>query len=355
MTKKTNYSLINQDKNLNKMRVGEYKLYIGYFCPHNIGNMVVSLDMLYAIKHIYQANTIVFCRKNTENILKNFDFIDHIELIDKIDESMIKQINKYPLDYLISFHGKSFLIKLLIKTNAKCIIVRSKFISVFSRKCKIIFTSITKRFFKNKSDRDRMLYYASKIDSKKFDKCLKKINFDTTIKTSYENKNIIQNYLQSNNIKNFIVINPFSISTNFTLNPTSFFILMEKIKSLYPDIDIVIPTYDDIHDIFIRNIKQYNTKLISQIHIFKNNNDILNLAELISQSKCIISPSTGPIHIASNIKIPSIGLYSKKDSIYWPTYNKDYVFIDKKHNELSYNDVGKIISDIINKLQKYIN
>ncbi|MCR6576649.1 glycosyltransferase family 9 protein [Campylobacter insulaenigrae] len=130
---------------------------------------------------------------------------------------------------------------------------------------------------------------------------------------------------------------------------------MKKIKILYTDIDIVVPTYDDIHDIFIKNIKQHNTKLLAQIHIFKNNNDILNLAELISRSKCIISPSTGPIHIASNMKISSIGLYPKKDSIYWPTYNKDYVFIDKKYSELSNNEVNKIIIDVIDRLKKYIN
>ncbi|WP_391530072.1 glycosyltransferase family 9 protein [Campylobacter lari] len=82
---------------------------------------------------------------------------------------------------------------------------------------------------------------------------------------------------------------------------------------------------------------------------------MLNLVELISQSKCIISPSTGPIHIASNIKIPSIGLYPKKDSIFWPTYNKDYVFIDKKCNELLCHEIDKIIADVIDRLKKYIN
>ncbi|WP_039640428.1 glycosyltransferase family 9 protein [Campylobacter lari] len=162
-----------------------------------------------------------------------------------------------------------------------------------------------------------MLYYARKIDPKKFDKCIKKINFDTTIKTLDENKDIVKNYLQENNIKNFIIINPFSITVDFTLNLVSFFNLIEKIRFSYPNINIIIPTYNDIHDTFIRSVKQYNINLLSEIYIFKNNDDILNLVELISQSKCIISPSTGPIHITSNIKIPSIGLYPKKDSIFW--------------------------------------
>lgn len=55
------------------------------------------------------------------------------------------------------------------------------------------------------------------------------------------------------------------------------------------------------------------------------------------------------------MKIPSIGLYPKKDSIFWPTYNKDYVFIDKKYNELSHNEINKIITSVIDKLKNYIN
>ncbi|EFO9213307.1 hypothetical protein IO397_000347 [Campylobacter lari] len=200
-----------------------------------------------------------------------------------------------------------------------------------------------------------MLYYARKIDPKKFDKCIKRINFDTTIKTLDENKDIVKNYLQKNNIKNFIIINPFSITVDFTLNLVSFFDLIAKIRFSYPNINIIIPTYNDIHDTFIRSVKQHNINLLSEIYIFKNNDDILNLVELISQSKCIISPSTGPIHIASNIKIPSIGLYPKKDSIFWPTYNKDYVFIDKKCNELLCHEIDKIITDVIDRLKKYIN
>ncbi|WP_256375841.1 hypothetical protein [Campylobacter volucris] len=41
--------------------------------------------------------------------------------------------------------------------------------------------------------------------------------------------------------------------------------------------------------------------------------------------------------------------------MYWSTYNKDYVFIDAIHNKFSRNDADKIISDVINKLQKYIS
>ncbi|CAM4144123.1 glycosyltransferase family 9 protein [Campylobacter armoricus] len=316
--------------------------------------MIVSLDMLYAIKHIYHAKVIVFCRKNTENILKNFDFIDNIELIDKIDKNIIPQINKYPIDYLISFHAKSFLIKLLINTNTKYIIVKAKFVSIFSLKCKTIFTSITKRFFKNRSDRDRMLYYARKINSSIFDIKIKNLEFKTQIQTNAIHKILINDFLRKNEIKNFVILNPFSITSKHTLDIISFLKLAKNIKKNYQNISIVIPTYELVHDDFIDEIHKYDKNLLEEIIVFKNNSDILNLAELISRSKCIISPSTGAIHIATNLKIPSIALYPPKDEIFWPTYNKDYIIITKTQNNLREDEKQEFIENITKRLKKYL-
>ncbi|TXE88145.1 glycosyltransferase family 9 protein [Campylobacter volucris] len=169
-----------------------------------------------------------------------------------------------------------------------------------------------------------------------------------------KNKNLINKFLYNNRINNFIIINPFSISTKFNLNIFLYFDLIQKILNT-KNISIVIPTYNRVYKYFIEKITEFDSKLLTKIFIFQNNNDILNLVELISKSKCVISPSTGVIHIANNLKISSMGLYSKKDSIYWSTYNKNYVFIDAIHNKFSRNDADKIISDVINKLQKYIS
>lgn len=56
-----------------------------------------------------------------------------------------------------------------------------------------------------------MLYYARKINPKLFDKEIKNLNFDIKIKTNIYNKNIINNFLDQNNIKdkNLILLNPF--------------------------------------------------------------------------------------------------------------------------------------------------
>lgn len=43
--------------------------------------MIASLDMLYALKHIYNAKIIVFAKNNTFSLLKNLAFIDTIEIL----------------------------------------------------------------------------------------------------------------------------------------------------------------------------------------------------------------------------------------------------------------------------------
>lgn len=45
-----------------------------------------------------------------------------------------------------------------------------------------------------------------------------------------------------------------------------------------------------MHDHFINELYEYDKNLSKEIVIFKNNDDILNLAELILKSICVISP-----------------------------------------------------------------
>ncbi|EAI3905124.1 hypothetical protein A9Y52_03325 [Campylobacter lari] len=116
------------------------------------------------------------------------------------------------------------------------------------------------------------------------------------------------------------------------------------------NINIVVPTYDKVHENFIVQIQKFDKELLNKIFIFKNDDNLLNLVEIISKTECLINPSTGTIHIASNLKIPTIGLYTKKDSILWYTYDKNYVFIDNL-NEKNFNE---IINQTVIKIEQYI-
>ncbi|AJC85539.1 glycosyltransferase family 9 protein [Campylobacter sp. RM16704] len=317
--------------------------------------MIASLDMLYALKHIYKAKIVVFARNNTFSLLKNLKFVDYIEILEnQTKQEKLEKINWYNLDYIISYKANTFLIELFIESNVKKIITRLKIKSFFSIKCKCVWIRLIRCFYGKKTERDRLLFYARKINSNIFDKKIKNLEFKTQIQTNVIHKILINDFLRKNEIKNFIILNPFSITSKHTLDIISFLKLAKNIKKNYQNISIVIPTYELVHDNFIDEIHKYDKNLLEEIIVFKNNNDILNLAELISQSKCIISPSTGAIHIATNLKIPSIALYPPKDEIFWPTYNKDYIIITKTQNDLREDEKQEFIEKITKKLKKYI-
>lgn len=160
-----------------------------------------------------------------------------------------------------------------------------------------------------------MLFYARKINARIFDKKIKNLEFKTRIKTNVTHKNLIKNFLNQNEIKRFIVLNPFSITSNTTLDTISFLKLAKNIRQIYQDVSIVIPSYDLVHDHFINELYRYDKNLSKEIVIFKNNDDILNLAELILKSICVISPSIGTTHLATNLKVFSIVLYPLGDEV----------------------------------------
>ncbi|MBZ7934394.1 glycosyltransferase family 9 protein [Campylobacter sp. RM3125] len=320
--------------------------------------MVATLDMLYAIKTIFKAKVIVFGAKNTQKLLENFDFIDKVEIIDFAarggNQQVLKQINSFYCDYLIAFHAKSFLVKFLLQTNVKRIIIRLKWLSFLSPRCITINISFIKRFFKDRSERAKFLYYARKINPKLYDEKIKNLCFNTRIKIPTKNQIFIQNFLNSYKLKekDFIIINPFAVSTPYNLSIQDYIALICKASLMKK---VIIPTYEAVHQEFMEQINSLDTLLNKQIFIFKNDEDILNLAALLYYSKCLISPSTGTIHLATNLEIPSIGLYPYKDDEQWPTFNKNYVFIPKPQKELSKQEIDEIIEECLDRLKQMLD
>lgn len=116
-----------------------------------------------------------------------------------------------------------------------------------------------------------MLYYARKINPKLFDKEIKNLNFDIKIKTNIYNKNVINNFLDQNNIKdkNLILLNPFSISAFYTLKLVDYLRLCQEIISKFKDIYIIIPSYEAVHKDFIREFKTFFKENPQRIYILK--------------------------------------------------------------------------------------
>lgn len=198
-----------------------------------------------------------------------------------------------------------------------------------------------------------MLYYVRKINPKLYDKKINTLTFNNQILIPSKNQELIKEFLMSCNLKekDFIIINPFAITTPYNLSINCYIKLICKASLKYK---IVIPTFDVVHQNFIDNLSSFKNIDKNQIYIFKND-DILNLLALLYFSKCLISPSTGTIHLASNIKIPSIGLYPFKDDLYWKTFNQNYVFIPKKQNDLSKSESEEIIEEVLKRLDELMS
>lgn len=55
----------------------------------------------------------------------------------------------------------------------------------------------------------------------------------------------------------------------------------------------------------------------NNVFVFKNNNDLLNLVEITSRLDLLLSSDTGNVHIADNLKIPTLEIISKKTYNQW--------------------------------------
>lgn len=88
--------------------------------------------------------------------------------------------------------------------------------------------------------------------------------------------------------------------------------------------------------------------------MFRNNDDILNLVEMISRCAVVISPSTGIIHIASNMCVKTIGLYEKSESTKWRTKDNNYVFLKSPTSSLNKKDENIIIMQTMGLLKRIL-
>lgn len=63
-----------------------------------------------------------------------------------------------------------------------------------------------------------------------------------------------------------------------------------------------------------RDVEQFNTPNVA---IFKNNHNLLNLVAISARLNALIGVDTGNIHIADNLQIPTIGIYTRKMASKW--------------------------------------
>ncbi|WP_034583980.1 glycosyltransferase family 9 protein [Helicobacter pametensis] len=330
-------------------------LKIGFIYFHGLGDNVLTLESLYALKAIYHCELFVFGNALFKNLLAYYEFVDEVYDIQNDIQSHLDLINDCKLDYVILPKCTKAYLTPLLQSNVPIIITPTKIQALFSKKCKTpsIFSFLK---YRNASMREKPLFLVRLINPKLFDSCILQIDLSQAkIRTSITHQDQISHFLQKNTKKDhLILINPFAITSSHNLSIEAYLHLMYQV-SMLPSCTPLVITYAKVSKEFQEALEDFQKKTEFSLLVFENNEDILNLAELILRTTCVISPSTGIIHLASNLLIPTIGLYPLSHIPQWETRDRRYVFIQSPKDQIKPKEEKQIISQTIQTLKTLLN
>lgn len=309
-----------------------------------IGDLILSIPAFVHIKQMFpQARVMVLVRSYNQRILANMPFIDQLVCTDEYESQDLQRLIKdFRADMFIALFSNSFIAKLARVSGAKYRIgPLSKISSFFSYNCGLR----QKRSQSIKNEAEYNLDLVKKIDPSLFDKY--KIQ---SYKIAYtkSNENNIKDFLQNlgllayNQIKPFILINPFTGASAKNLTISEYLKVIENIKKLDNNLNIVLiaPTNNDYEQI-------YKAATYLKCPIFKGTADILDLCCLIDKCSLYIGASTGPSHIAGNLNKKCFCFYPNKATQHpkrWGLFlneqNTRYFIVDQKLQDKDYNNLA---------------
>lgn len=373
-------------------------LTIGFLCSKKeLGSAAVYCKVLFALKQIYRCRLVLFGNAMTQNLYSQCDFIDENLNIGEPDTNIkspksreqIATINSYALDYLIATDAKSAFIRFCLATNAKRVICGLKVASLLSWRTRTIPIYTSAKYANTHYD-DLLLHFARRINPRIYDLRVKEVDFararfyaDTEaiqkVDTFLAKHGIEKPFATSNKANaeskastsstdsayfaappptekslfdkshtshrpKLILINPFNVNNPHTLPLASWLELIARISqnSAYK---VAIATYPAVEESFARALDSMPNNVRERIAVFRNDANLLNLVALLEKMDCLISPSTGTIHIANVLKIPAIGLYADYDRGRWGHDNIRYVCVPDRAQNLTQAQCQEIIAN----------
>lgn len=346
---------------------------IAYYRNLFIGDSIIALDSIYAIKALYpSAFLVVYTGDIGVRIFSKFDFIDEIVNIQNLSkEQIIKSLDSFAFDYLILTQPNRRHTSIASASNAKVIISYAMWHNIFRRfwgnifSTKIfgkIFNKYEFRQFKrvfysvafgNTPNYKRLLSLVREIDAPHYDSS--KIDFaPTRFPHSHTHIEFLKQNLKIPPKSCKILINPYSNSSPISLTPQGFSTLATTLAKALPQAQIIISSFEGAPRLPLEydSLNSEGGGVARNIHIFKNNHDLGNLIELVRSVDLLISPSTGTIHIADNLGKKIIGLYSKRDMRLWLGKNMDkssMIVLKTHYSKLKQKQESKVIETITQK------
>lgn len=309
---------------------------IGFYIDARIGDSIVAIPAIRAIKQVYPSCFLcIFTNEVSLNLYQALPWIDQMLLYQNP-----MQISHFNLNYLISSNCDKHTISTLKQSNAQKIITYLKPYNLFDFRIKSTFISYK---FKPQSEKQNLLDLVGLI----FPRPKLKLSDiqDYKLQTLPKHKEHIDSFLTPlvKNQKPIVMINPFGFAAKNNLTLQEY----EQIAfGLVQQYNIILPTFENRSTLIYKTFSQ---ELIDHpnFFIFENNSDLLNLVELIARMDLVISPSTGNIHIADNLGISSIGLFSHKDTIKWGGDQMHYVLLDQISSHQAITDTIKMAHTLL--------
>lgn len=280
-----------------------------------IGDVIHTLPAIHLIKKLYPKAFIGWVvQKKAVTLLKHQSFLNktyllpdnylHLNNLNKTIK-VIKEIKKENWDLILDFQG-------ILKTSIISFFIKGKKIGFTKKHCRLGFTSYLtdeqvdpkyKNIIqKNLALVSHALYKHKKMKSSPSINAISD-NFDFNI--SEEDKNIIDNWINKNKLKKFILLSP---NTTWPSKhwPEDNWIKLIKILSNKMENQIVLlgKDFGDQSENIYKYCENNNLKITATPKF-----NLLQTAYLIKQSQLLLAPDTGILHLADYLQKNAIGIF----------------------------------------------
>ncbi len=268
-----------------------------------IGDLILTLPVFKSIKMFNKDIRITaLVRSYTADIFKNFQYIDKVLSYTDLDteeniSTLLLKIKSLKFDTAIVLHPEYKIAKILKKAGIK------KRFSYGWKLYQFLFSKVMIQH-RSKNIKNQLEYNLE---------LLKLINinkFDTDIKLNPQPEDLkhIDAILRSKKLNNkpLIGIHPGSGHSSLNLPPDKYAELIDHISKYFKKPKIILTGSPKDKHI----IDHILTKTKAKLYPMPSNLSLSELIALISRTRIFISNSTGPMHIASALRIPLVAFFS---------------------------------------------
>lgn len=294
---------------------------IGFYRAAFLGDNVIAIKALLMLRHSYDGDIIIYTNAQGAQIFSKLSGFICVDSSAMSKQELLAHINAQHFECFILTQPNRWRCKLLAQSNAKRIISFATLANLFNPRISKVFFS---RAFSQIPYHKALCKLVAKLDSRSkasidFSSFCYPIDEDAKARVQAALDSATHylitpkhtpNPKSPANLAPIICLNPFVKSTRINLSLSAYIDLAYKLAARFESMRFVILHYDGAPALTLQDPPP-------NVFVFSNDDNLANLIELLRLSCLLISPSTGTIHLADMLHIPTIGIYNRKDSRLW--------------------------------------